>query len=209
MPLPYYRRLSARDKAIYRQSDALGEVPLPDAAACRPLAEGLRQALEAGVRPDVEKAAQRLVARIAHQLQTEPVAVRVMARRPRSAESELHGLYTREEGRRAVIQVWMRTAHHRRVAAFRTFLRTLLHEVCHHLDYTHFELADSFHTEGFFRRESSLMRQLIPKEARRPARSAPRAAAAPAAASPSAAPPPSAPAPSPPKGRRRQLPLPF
>jgi hypothetical protein len=54
----------------------------------------------------------------------------------------------------------MRTVHYRRVVAFRTFLRTLLHEVCHHLDYRHLKLAESFHTEGFFKRESSLFRQL-------------------------------------------------
>jgi hypothetical protein len=42
------------------------------------------------------------------------------------------------------------------VVAFRTFLRTLLHEVCHHLDYTYLRLPDSFHTQGFFQRESSL-----------------------------------------------------
>ena len=56
----------------------------------------------------------------------------------------------------------MRTARHRRVVAFRTFLRTLLHEAGHHLDYTYLKLADSFHTEGFFKRESSLFYQLVP-----------------------------------------------
>jgi hypothetical protein len=58
----------------------------------------------------------------------------------------------------------MRTAHHRRVVAFRTFLRTLLHELGHHLDYELLKLADSFHTEGFFKRESSLFKQLVPQE---------------------------------------------
>ncbi len=49
--------------------------------------------------------------------------------------------------------------------AFRTFLRTLLHEICHHLDYELLKLDDSFHTEGFFKRESSLFNQLVaPKE---------------------------------------------
>jgi hypothetical protein len=56
----------------------------------------------------------------------------------------------------------MRTAANERVVRFRTFLRTLLHEVLHHLDVTLLELDDSFHTEGFFRRESSLVRQLAP-----------------------------------------------
>jgi hypothetical protein len=55
----------------------------------------------------------------------------------------------------------MKTAAHERVVRFRTFLRTLLHEVMHHLDITLLGLDDSFHTEGFFKRESSLVRQLV------------------------------------------------
>jgi hypothetical protein len=59
----------------------------------------------------------------------------------------------------------MRTACHARVVAFRTFLRTLLHELCHHLDFEALGLSRSFHTEGFFKRESSLFRQLVPSAA--------------------------------------------
>jgi len=59
------------------------------------------------------------------------------------------------------VTVWIRTAKHRRVVAFRTFLRTLLHELCHHLDYELFGLEETFHTEGFYKRESSLFHQLM------------------------------------------------
>lgn len=69
----------------------------------------------------------------------------------------------REDDTTAVIRVWMKTAANERVVAHRTFLRTLLHEVCHHLDYDLLQLADFFHTQGFFARESSLVRQLAPK----------------------------------------------
>jgi uncharacterized damage-inducible protein DinB len=55
----------------------------------------------------------------------------------------------------------MRTARQQRVVAFRTYLRTLLHEVGHHLDYTLLGLADSFHTQGFYQRESHLFHQLV------------------------------------------------
>ncbi len=58
----------------------------------------------------------------------------------------------------------MRTARQGRVVAFRTFLRTFLHEFCHHLDYHLFSLTDSFHTEGFYKRESSLFHQLMQRE---------------------------------------------
>ncbi|MGH8757867.1 MAG: hypothetical protein ACRET9_06705, partial [Burkholderiales bacterium] len=58
------------------------------------------------------------------------------------------------------IELWMRTARRRQIVAFRTFLRTLLHEFCHHLDYELLKLPDSFHTEGFYQRESSLFNQI-------------------------------------------------
>ena len=64
-----------------------------------------------------------------------PVRVEVLAARPHAKWGELHGLYTAEHGRRPKIQLWMRTAKQKRVVAFRTYLRTLLHEVGHHLDY--------------------------------------------------------------------------
>jgi hypothetical protein len=91
------------------------------------------------------------------------VRVEVLAVRPHKPTEELHGLYTWEQGKTPRVQVWMRTAKQQRVVAFRTFLRTLLHEMCHHIDYTLYGLAESFHTEGFFRRESSLVRQLTPR----------------------------------------------
>jgi hypothetical protein len=47
------------------------------------------------------------------------------------------------------------------VVAYKTFLRTLLHEMGHHLDYQRLGLGDSFHTDGFFKRESSLVAQLL------------------------------------------------
>ena len=75
---------------------------------------------------------------------------------------ELHGLYTVERGKPPKIQLWMRTAKQKRVVAFRTYMRTLLHEVGHHVDYALLRLADSFHTEGFYKRESSLFYQLVP-----------------------------------------------
>ncbi len=56
----------------------------------------------------------------------------------------------------------MHTAKRGRVVAFRTFLRTLLHELCHHLDFALLRLSHSFHTTGFYKREASLYKQLLP-----------------------------------------------
>lgn len=161
MRFDYYERLSAKDQRIYRESDAIAEVPLRDLPNLRRMTRVVERALESEDRAAVQRACQQLVRAMTRQLGVFPLQVKVRSLRPKDETGELHGLYT-SDGKDVQIEVWMRTAEHRRVVSFRTFMRTLLHEVCHHLDLTHFGLADTFHTEGFFRRESSLMRQLSP-----------------------------------------------
>jgi hypothetical protein len=111
----------------------------------------------------VQRASERLIRGITDALAMPPVRVEVLAARPHAKWGELHGLYTAERGKVPTIQLWMRTAKQRRVVAFRTYLRTLLHEVGHHVDYAHLRLPDSYHTEGFYKRESSLFHQLVPE----------------------------------------------
>ncbi len=161
MPLPYYARLSRRDKATYRRSDAITTVPLREPERHAAALEAIETGLAADDRGAVQRASRRLVADLCEELHGGKLVVRVLARRPASATEELHGLYEREEGKTPILRVWMRTAAHKRPVAFRTFVRTLMHELCHHLDYECLQLADSLHTEGFFRRESSLVRQLV------------------------------------------------
>jgi hypothetical protein len=201
VPFPYYSRLSRRDQAIYRQSDVRPRIDLPEPERLRPLAAEVAAALEADDRRAVQRAGTQLVGAIFAALGTSPVKLRVLAVRPSRSDHELHGLYEREDGKPALIRVWMRTASHGRVVRFRTFLRTLMHEVCHHLDYEWLGLADSFHTEGFFRRESSLMRQLVPgaRDGEGPRGSHPRAVRRRGRAE----------AASEPERRRRQLELPL
>lgn len=171
MRFGYYRRLSRRQKRTYDASDEYDRVELDDPAALRPLARSIGEALAGDDRVAVERASARLVRDLCRQLDVPGPSTRVLAERPRSAEAELHGLYVREEGRRPSLLVWMRTAAHERPVAHRTFLRTLMHEVVHHLDYELLELDDSFHTQGFFQRESSLVRALLGR--RRPRAQAP------------------------------------
>lgn len=163
MVLAYYKRLSSAQKRVYRQSDEIVALRLPRARALQPLATALKKALQGENRAQIETLCQRLADGMTAQLGVPRVALRVLTVRPHAHWGELHGLYTPATARHpAAIVVWMRTAKHRRVVAFRTFLRTLLHELCHHLDYTLLRLPDSFHTEGFYKRESSLFHQLVP-----------------------------------------------
>jgi len=165
MPFAYYHRLNARQKSIYRSSDDYESIRLPNPGPVVQLAADLETALQAENQRSVKKLANELAQHICQDLRVRPVKIRVLARRPADDTEELHGLYESEHGARSAdITVWMRTAQRRQVVAFRTFLRTLLHELCHHLDYDFLKLQESFHTEGFYKRESSLFKQLVPKK---------------------------------------------
>ncbi len=163
MPFAYYDRLTPARQRVYRKSDAIQRIAVPAVEALRPLALAVGLALETESRADVEKACQGLVDALNVQLATPPVHVKVFERRPSDDTGELQGLYEPDEvtGGSAVISVWMRTARKEQVVRFRTFLRTLIHEVAHHLDYELYMLPETFHTEGFYARESTLMRELL------------------------------------------------
>jgi hypothetical protein len=170
MRFAYFDRLSSAEKRIYLRSDELRSVKVPDALALAPLVEELRTTLEAGRRVRATKAANALVRALCNQLGAPKVRVRIHETRPSWDGGELHGLYTfaLEAGEVPEIEVWMRTVAKGQVVKFRTFLRTLLHEVCHHLDATIFEMKESFHTHGFFARESSLAKQLLGERPKKP-----------------------------------------
>jgi len=164
MPFAYYARLTRAQQAIYRKSDAITDVVLPRATDLHGCVSGLQAALESEDRKATQAASERLIRGMTDGLRIPPVRVEVLAARPHAKWGELHGLYTATPGHPPKIQLWMRTAKQKRVVAFRTYLRTLLHEVGHHVDYTLLKLADSFHTEGFYKRESSLFYQLVPRK---------------------------------------------
>ncbi len=167
MVFSYYKKLSATQKRIYRKSDEIHAVPVPKGETLRPLIVRLNSALELENRGQTEEICRTLAEGMAGRLGVPALRVKVLAVRPSAKWGELHGLYELAEGKAsAVITLWMRTAKHHRVVAFRAFLRTFLHEFCHHLDYHLYRLPDSFHTEGFYKRESSLFHQLMPTNER-------------------------------------------
>jgi hypothetical protein len=109
----------------------------------------------------VGELSQRVADGVCTTLRVSRLRVLVQGRRPSADWGELHGLYTPEENNGAnTVKIWMITAKRGQVVAFRTFLRTLVHEICHHLDYTLLDLPDSLHTDGFYTRESNLVRRL-------------------------------------------------
>jgi len=165
MRFAYYDRLSAARKAIYRKSDAIGAVGLPPGLPLGGDVARIRAALAAGDRGALQRACQRLIDALVGGFKVPPIRVRVLAKRPSDDYGELHGLYEPAEGRTpARVTVWMRTAKKVQVVAFKSFLRTLVHELAHHLDYELYLLEETFHTEGFYKRESSLANALLDAE---------------------------------------------
>jgi hypothetical protein len=166
MPFAYYDRLSPARKRIYRASDAIEAVGLPAGLDLAGDVAALRATLLAEDRVLAQRTGQAMLDALVHGWCVPPVSLKVMAARPADDYGELHGYYEPGEGRaRARIAIWMRTAQRRQVVAFKSFLRTYCHEVCHHLDYELFALPETFHTEGFYKRESSLANALLAQEA--------------------------------------------
>ena len=162
MVFSFYERLTARQQSIYRQSDDIKYLRLKTVDKLQLDAKKLGEILESEQLGDVQRICQQIANEIISQIKAPPVDVEVLSVRPSDDWGELHGLYLPEDdGETARIQVWMRTAKHKRVVAFKSFLRTLLHELCHHLDYEHFGFPETFHTEGFYSRESSLFKQIF------------------------------------------------
>ena len=157
----WYRRLPPNLRRVAVASDRVATLPLKPGARLRELVAALPQTLECGRARDVEVLAQAIADGICLALRVAPVRVRVALRRPPLRGGELQGLYTPAPDRgRDVVTVWMLTLKRGQVVKFRTFLRTLLHELCHHLDYALLRLPDSLHTQGFYQRESSLFHAL-------------------------------------------------
>lgn len=160
--MPGFRhRLTRTQQRIYDRSDTVGSIRISASPHLRQAVADLPALLQSGVAEQVEALAQTVADEICAALKIARVRVRVSGTRPSNTRGELHGLYTARNGAAsATIKVWMLTAKRGQVVAFKTFLRTLLHEVCHHLDYAHLQLEDSYHTDGFYKRESSLFYQI-------------------------------------------------
>ena len=163
MPYSYYGKLSPKDKKIYQASDKIYQINLNNRAELIPHIKEVKAALLSENKTLVQQTSQAFITNLTRQLEVSPVKIKVLTNRPFNYYGELHGLYepTTRKRKHAGISVWMRTAKRKQVVAFKTYMRTMFHELCHHLDYELFDLEDSFHTEGFFKRESSLYKQLV------------------------------------------------
>jgi len=130
---------------------------VPGDAFLPSIAKSIELAMEAEQTARVRSACTEFLKAASQFYQVPDCGVRLLAARPLRVRerwtTELFGDYTPET---MLIRVWTRTAVRKKTTSFGTFLSTLCHEFCHHLDYKKFGFADSWHTRGFYERAALL-----------------------------------------------------
>jgi hypothetical protein len=146
-----------RNQAEFLKSDRTKILDLPQNGSMPDIAKRLESAMKGAAAPDVRKTCAEFLATASEFYRVPPCGIRVLAARPmrvrESWTTELFGDYQPET---MLIRVWMRTAVRKEVTSFGTFLSTLCHEFCHHLDFQLFRFPDSWHTRGFYERAGAL-----------------------------------------------------
>ena len=163
----FFYRLSPRAQRCYLKSNAIADFDLKPSPSALSLVEALLEALRSGALATINQAAQALADELCRLLGVTTVSVEVRGVRPHNQRGELHGIFY-PRARPPKIILWMRTARRHDIVKPKTFVRTLLHELGHYLDYALLKLGDSYHSSGFFKRESFLVRMLYPSLAERP-----------------------------------------
>ena len=144
-------------RSQFLESDHIKTLDLPQDGHLQEICQRLESAMKADTIRDVRSACAGFLATASKFYEVPLSGVRVLAARPlRTREHgtfELFGDYAPDS---MLIRVWMRTAVRKEVTSFGTFVSTLSHEFCHHLDFQKFGFSDSWHTRGFYERAAIL-----------------------------------------------------
>jgi hypothetical protein len=144
---------SRKYRADFAESKRIKTLDVPQDRALQETAERLEAALKAKNIQDVRKRCADLLAVASAFYKVPNCGIRVLAARPlRVRERGTFELFGDYHPDKLLIRVWMRTAVRNEVTSFGTFLSTLCHEFCHHLDFQRFGFPNSWHTRGFYER---------------------------------------------------------
>lgn len=149
---------SGKSLAQFRESERLTHIELPSSPRFSHLAQTIDSVMKVGTRDQVRQACADFLGAAAAFYGVRSPEVRALAARPLRVreggwQTELFGDYSLGDAR---IRIWTRTAVRKQVTSFGTFLSTLCHEFCHHLDCQKFGFAGSPHTRGFYERAAML-----------------------------------------------------
>ena len=145
------------DLRFFVDSDRLKTIPLPDDSRLVKIAGAIEVAMKTKDTNDVRQVCADFIGTASDFYQVPRCNIGVLAARPlrvrEYSTTELFGDYHSDT---MLIRVWMRTAVRKDITSFGTFLSTLCHEFCHHLDFLKFGFGDSWHTRGFYERTAAL-----------------------------------------------------
>lgn len=141
----------------FLESDLIKTLDLPQDGHLQEITLSLEYAMKADKVRDVRSVCTAFLATASNFYEVPTCGVRVLAARPvRTREHGTFELFGDYDPETMLIRVWMRTAVRKEVTSFGTFVSTLCHEFCHHLDFQKFRCADSWHTRGFYQRAAAL-----------------------------------------------------
>ena len=147
----------SKNQKLFASSDQLAALPLPPDDRFKTIAAQIDSAMHGGTIRDVAGGCEEFLVTASDFYQVRRCPVRVLAARPLRVRErstiELFGDYHPDT---MLIRVWMRTAVRKEITSFGTFLSTLCHEFCHHLDFRRFRSGTSWHTRGDYERTGVL-----------------------------------------------------
>src|SRR5205807_5752729 len=145
------------NRAGFLESDQTRTLDLPQDGSLLTITKSIESAMRRGRSTDVRRTCAEFLDAASEFYKVPACGLRVLAARPLRVRerwtTELFGDYTPET---MLIRIWTRTAVRKQVTSFGTFLSTLCHEFCHHLDCQKFGFIRSPHTRGFYERAAVL-----------------------------------------------------
>lgn len=146
-----------KNRSLFIASDQMKALEVPQDGLLPKIAANLEATMKQGKTAEVQRACTEFLQAASHFYHVPECGVRVLAARPlRSRERGTFELFGDYHPETLLIRMWMRTAIRKEVTSFGTFLSTLCHEFCHHLDIQRLGFRDSWHTRGFYERTAVL-----------------------------------------------------
>ena len=144
-------------RAEFLESDRIKTIDVPQDQHLPLIAESIELAMKSDKAPELRRACSAFLKHLSGFYKVPNCEVRVLAARPlhvrENWSTELFGDYSPDT---MLIRVWRQTAVRKEITSYGTFLSTLCHEFCHHLDFEKFGFPDSWHTRGFYERAAVL-----------------------------------------------------
>ncbi|MBN9397358.1 MAG: hypothetical protein J0H83_19065 [Candidatus Melainabacteria bacterium] len=130
---------------------------LPAQAPLLALAQELQATLPTEDKKAIQDLSNQISRIVCDHFSIKPAPIRILGTRKRQDRGEYYDeLFGDYDFASTKIRLWMRTAVQEKMTSYGTFLSTLCHELCHHIDVKKLELPNTFHTQGFYERSGLL-----------------------------------------------------